>query len=300
VTLCIAAECEYKGTPALALLADLRSQTWDSSNPGSMVGSEDVYKMQEVGGATMLLAGNRPLARALASVCKPSVLEFVQSSPEHENLDLAIDELRLKIEKATAERKAEMIRQYVRSTHGMAYEEFIRLSTTEYADVWQQVRSLHFQAELLICCVIHEPIIIRVDHFGKTHWIDKYAAIGSGADIARAMLCLQLWVPARLHRIGSHELARVPLEECIFRLMEAHHVAHKANPSLVGGYTAAQILFPHHRCTTQPHFIGATDLLILKKYEVPQIEPVRGKGELLRIFQSFSTGSIQDEEPDVL
>jgi hypothetical protein len=300
MTLCIAAECEYKGELGVALLADSRAQSWDPTDPASGVAAADVYKLQNIGSATAVLAGNRSRALELASICKPAILRFLQTNPPEMEIDLAIDVLRNEIEQATATRKSELIRRFVLSTYGIEWSEFIKLPTTEYADAWHVVKGLHFEAELIIGCVVHEPIIIFVDRFGRAHWREHYAVIGSGAEVARAMLCLQPWSPRAFHERAAHLMSRVPLEECFFRMREAHHAAHIANPSSVGGSISAQVLFRGYRTTPSSSFAGKCEDLVNQKHVVPEIAAMREKNSVLYFFQNLSTGELSDKEPDEL
>jgi hypothetical protein len=103
---------------------------------------------------------------------------------------------------------------------------------------------------LVISAVVHEPLLIHIDRFGKAHWQDQHVAIGSGADVARAMLCLQPWSPISHHQNNdSRGFGRLPIEECIFRIKEAHFAAHKANPSLVGDAVTMQVVMQKYRAT---------------------------------------------------
>jgi hypothetical protein len=114
------------------------------------------------------------------------------------------------------------------------------------------------------------------------------------------MLGLQMWVPASLQNSASFQFNRVPMEECIFRLLEAHYVAHESNPSSVGDKITFQVLTPNCRAAPIAEFIAASRTMVNRKHLVPSIARKEEKGGLLTSFQMFSTGELQQDEPDEL
>ena len=300
MTLCIAAECEYRGNPTIALCSDWRAQTGAVDHPGLMTGSDDAFKTMQFRGATVMLSGSNTRAKELAAVCYPSIRAFVESQVTHYDLDLAIDELLQNLRRATTQRIAELIRLFVESSTGIPHSEFIRLPTDQYASIWHGVSLVNLAAEVLIATVKHEPIIIRVDRRGAPHWENNYSAIGDGSEIARAMLCMHMWTPASQHHPTS-QIARavIPLEECVFRLGGAHAAAHTANPSSVGGMVAYQILTAHYRSSIKWEFVEESQRIFAVQHQVPQFKRKEPKNSLLQTFQSLSTGEAQDE-PDEL
>ena len=106
MTLCIAAECEYEGQPAIAMCCDLRAQTGNIAQPELLVGTDDVYKMREFGRATLMLGGSFPRANELAIACKPVVNAFTSDSRPTSDFDLVVDDLLRSLRNAATKKKA--------------------------------------------------------------------------------------------------------------------------------------------------------------------------------------------------
>ncbi len=299
MTLCIAAECEYRGNRAIAMCADWRAQVGDVTQPDSMTGTDDIFKLRMLGKSTAMLAGHPGKASELVSACKPVIKTFTDTQVEPGDYDLAVDQLMQGLRQVAVKKKAELIRNYVESTTGITHSEFIRLPTDQYSDVWHAVRQLNLGADILISHVSHESAIVRLDRWGEVHWENNYSLIGSGSEVARAMLCLQTWEPSKDHKTGPHFRIQIPLEECLYRLSEAHLAAHKANPSSVGALSVFQVLTANYRSTPKPEYIQSIHRIFDSKHQVPGIK--RGeRNEMLYEFQSFATGDIETQEPDDL
>lgn len=106
-------------------------------------------------------------------------------------------------------------------------------------DIWNQINNIDLDADVIICGISNdEPVIIRLDRFGKTHWETNYSVIGTGADIALSFLCQREW-SGDDELIGNNP-GGLQLMECLYRLYEAKRAA-QANRH-VGMSTAFQIL----------------------------------------------------------
>jgi hypothetical protein len=299
VTLCIAAECEYEGKPAVALLADWRAQTGNLNNPELMTGSDDRYKLRELRKATVMLAGSHSKATELVALCKQAIRDFSESAIDHMDVDVAVTEFMGKLRQLAAKRKMDLVKTFVENSTGVPHAEFVRIPTDQHPEIWREIRHLNLEADILIACVVHEPIIVRLDRFGYAHWEHDYGTIGNGSEIARAMLCLQSWEPARHHLGIAHFRAQVPLEECLYRISEAHHAAHKANPSSVGSLSTTQVLTEKYRSSPTQDFTRCLDAAFRNKHRVPQIEHWE-KDKLLFNFQSLATGALEPDVPGEL
>jgi hypothetical protein len=265
------------------------------------VGADDAYKLRQVHSATVMMSGSRGKALELFSACKPAIIEFVGRQATEHDLDLDVDRFMADLRRIAAGRKREIIENFVENSIGLKHSEFVKLPTEQYADYWHSIRRLNLGADLLIANVKREAIIVRLDRWGETHWEQNYSAVGEGADIARAMLCLHPWKPAKYHRAKTHPAAvPVPLEECVLRLYEAHVVAHMANPSSVGRAVGYEILTARHRCTTTAKAMEGIERFINNKHKIPQSPEDYVKNAFLQTFQSFDTAVISEEEPDEL
>jgi hypothetical protein len=298
MTLCIAAECEYRDRHAIAYCADWRAQTGDIEQPELMTGSDDTRKILEFREATVLLSGKHSKAVELATACKTVIREFTETQTTYEDLDIAVDCFMKKLRQVAATRKTEMIHNFVENNIGLPHSEFVKLPRDQHFDVWTAILKMNLGADILITYVSHEPIFIRLDRFGQTHWEHNYGVIGDGADIARAMLCLQTWTPAIQHGASdSYGRGTIPVEECLFRISEAHFAAHKANPSSVGEVTSFHVSTPHYRGSVKGDFLSYIHTLLRAKHRVPQIQPCRDKDQLFSKYRSFATGEIVSSEP---
>jgi len=298
VTLCIAAECEYAGRPAIAMCADWRAQTGNIAEPETMIGTEGAYKLREFRRATVMLAGDHRAAE-LAIACKTAIRDFTENAYEPNDVDIHINEFMSKIRLITDKRKMEMKQRVAVDLTGMNHSEFVKLPREQFPDVWNAIQRTNLGADILICCVLSEPIIIRVDQWGEPHWEHNYSVIGSGASVARALLCLQMWTPRAVHHASvQYKYELPPLEECAFRIAEAHFASHMASPSNVGENTTYQVLTAKHRASINAPVISRLAQAILVKHQVPEIETQRAKNSVLHCFQELSTGTITEQEPD--
>ncbi len=270
MTLCIAAECDYEGKPAVAMCCDWRGQTGNPNEPNLMVGTEDIYKMFHYPGASVMLAGSHPKAIELLHACRPAVLTFVGGlGGSTDDFDLHVTSLLQDLRKCSAKRKKEIINHFVEMHLGISLAEFYKLPNDNFMDERVQLRHLNLGAEAIFCAAGSEPVIVRLDRFGEPHWESNYTAIGDGAEVARAFLCLQEWTDSKDHSEQSYYPMKVPLHECLYRIYEAKIAAHTANPSSVGSSTAFQVLTPDGR--SEPTFEFLTELLstFKEKHRVP-------------------------------
>ena len=246
MTLCIAAECEYKGTPAIVLCCDWRAQTTESGS-GFEVGRDDARKLREIGSWSILVSGNPDDAKDLIAKCKKSIKDFSEKEVDPDNSEVAISELQTELRLGAESRKQEIVSHYVAMFYGRPYDEFLRATRPEnvtdfHNDIWEGIRRLHLGTDLLICGFCGDtPVIINLDALGHAAWLDNYGVVGDGWQHARTMLCLQPW-----NSFGAQDISGpfhpVPLEHCIYRLFEAKQAAHIANPQKVGEAVTIQIL----------------------------------------------------------
>src|SRR5436190_11005123 len=197
-----------------------------------MIGTEDAYKLREVGPVSVLLAGHQARAENLLRGCSASIRIFSNAAFAPDFTEGAIDTLLDGLREAARQKKMELVRHHIEMSTGIAFEEFKKLSAASpnaFIDTWSEIKSLTLGADLLISCVPpkSEAIIVRLDRWGYTHWESHYAAIGEGSDIARALLCLQPWDASGRH--GSSGGGPEPtLGQCLFRVYEAKRTAHTA------------------------------------------------------------------------
>jgi 20S proteasome alpha/beta subunit len=247
MTLCIAAECEIKDgslkLPAIVLCCDWRAQTGHEG--GALVGADDAYKIKKIDNEMYaLLAGNPSDARELITACKTATNNFIAEAriATIDDVDVVVREFQIALRTAAGLRKAEIIENHVLNRFGASYKEFRhtpRDQQTEFhSHIWSEIQLLNLNADLIFCGFCAEvPVIVRLDRYARTPWVSNYDAIGTGSEVARAMLCLQPW-----SQDATGPITPVRLNECLYRVFEAKNVAHVADPQSVGEPTSFQIV----------------------------------------------------------
>jgi hypothetical protein len=283
--------------PAIAMCCDMRGQTGDIGHPDRLIGSDDLFKIKQMGKANVLLAGSFPKASELAIACR-GVIRYFTNDPRTEDemdFDLSVTDLITDLRAVATKKKAELIRNFVTNNTGIDHAEFVKLSSDNHIGTWSEIRRLTLGADILICHVGSAVALVRLDRFGEPHWEHNYGAIGDGSDVARAFLCLQPWIASQ--RDDEYYMKPVPLVECLYRLYEAKCAAHKANPSSVGEATSFQVLSKDGRTGISPEMWGALDDAFRRKHRVPDIaKALKPDASILRGFQPFGIDPIGSDE----
>lgn len=110
MTLCIAAECDYEGRPAIVLCCDWRAQTGAEGAP--LIGTDDAYKLRQRGAATILIAGHPTSADELLTACRPAIDEFTKA-PITRDFDLVIDKFLTSLRKSAASKKRDIAHHFI-------------------------------------------------------------------------------------------------------------------------------------------------------------------------------------------
>jgi hypothetical protein len=222
----------------------------------------------------VLLAGHQSRAEDLLTACSDAISTFSERTFGPNFTEASIDALLGELRGMARKKKAEVIRHYVEMTIGISFDEFKTLPTTNHIETWAEVRSLTLGADLLISCVPpdSEPVIVRLDRWGATHWESRYAAIGEGGEIARALLCLQPWDDSGRH-LSSGGGSEPTLGQCLYRVYEAKRAAHVANPSSVGRATGIQVLWKGQKLAITQQCIESLEDAFNLKHNVPGFGP---------------------------
>jgi len=169
-----------------------------------------------------MLAGDPTMAKELAAICRTSTQKFVGMHSDWDTFDTVVTGFLEELRIAARNRKRQIVNHHVEMNLGMTFGELQRLPHDNYIDTWMEIKRLTLGADLLICTIGCEPLIIRLDRFGGVHWENNYFAIGNGAETARAFLCLQPWFSSAQHNWepGRDEPESVPLSECLYRIYE--------------------------------------------------------------------------------
>ena len=229
------------------LCCDWRAQTGHEGS-GNLIGTDDAYKIKRLADDVhALIAGDPSEATELLAECRTAVKEFVAASEKAkgDDVDIVVSAFQRSLREAAGKRKEEIIKNYVRQRSGMTHEQLRQTPRHEFTEfhehLWMEVRQLTLGADIILCALCCEtPLIIKLDRFGKVSWVNNYCTVGTGAEVARGLLCLQPWAQEQID--GSLQLPG--LAECIFRVFEAKQAAHIADPQSVGEATSLQILLP--------------------------------------------------------
>jgi hypothetical protein len=214
MTLCIAAECNREGTPAIVLCRDWQAQK------GSLT-SDDAYKQRDVDeGCRVLIAGSPTRVDYLLTRCEPAIRAFMKKR-DPSVTDLDTDQLLQDLRAVTKKVRKELVDAWVFRTLNMEFEEFRThgkndLLESHYHEIWESIRHFDIGAELLITLydAENDAVIIRTDGLGEVHWELDYSIIGTGGDIARAFMC-QL----------DYDPAEISVGQCIYEVLRAKYAA---------------------------------------------------------------------------
>jgi hypothetical protein len=189
MTLCIAAECNEKGNPAIALCRDWQAQK-------GAITSDDAYKQRDVDegehACRVLIAGVPTRADHLLLACEPAIREFFKKD-SRKDTDIDGDKLLQDLRAATKLVRREYVNNWVAATLNMEFDDFLKhgrhdFHESHYTEIWETIRRFDLGAELIITLFDAEdwPVIMRTDGLGEVHWEQDYSIIGTGGEIARA------------------------------------------------------------------------------------------------------------------
>jgi 20S proteasome alpha/beta subunit len=264
LTLCIAAECDLDGEPALLFCCDAREQT---GSAGLLIGTDNSNKVRTVGDAIVLLAGIPTMADELIMNCVEAIEAFAKHSDQTDS-DISITAFFEKLRSIARKRKTAIIAHHVEMRTGITFADFRLLQRGNFLEVWHEVDELTLGADLLIGCFADEPMIIRFDRFGMPHWEENYSAIGEGAAIARAFLCLQPWDD--MGWFGGTGGGIPSLAHCLFRAYEAKTAAHHAMPHSVGKATVINVKTRTKRYRINEATLESLEEAFQMKHRVPR------------------------------
>jgi len=234
MTLCIAADCWLGEKQCLVFCCDTRAERGGTFH--ELIGSNDAWKIREIGSNVALLSGSETPADDLLALCDKTIQEFGKRSVGESDIDLAVSEFRRKLEGFALERKKRIVDHWLRFNFTMTRDEFIanhktQLDPVKTREIWKGIEFLDLGADIIICGFQDgESVIVRLDRYGKSHWETNYSAVGAGADIAFSFLCQRDWDE------------RPSLMQGAYYLMEAKRAA-EANRH-VGEMTILQFMMP--------------------------------------------------------
>jgi hypothetical protein len=224
------------------------------------VQSEDIIKVRDVGGATVLLGGSTSNSKELLTACTPYILAYPNGGD-----DLAITKLRQGLVGAVKLRKREVATAALSAQLGLSWDEVSELSKTHphsaiLDDAWRCIKSVQLDAELVVSVFTDDEVaLLVIDQKGTVTWADHYAAIGTGSSIASVFLHQREYWDS------------MSLEECVYRVVEAKTAAEK-NP-FVGKSTSVEFRARNEMHFVSIDFISKAQTLIRKRMsEIPAVE----------------------------
>jgi hypothetical protein len=281
MTLCISAEAYQETEPCIISCSDSRMERGGIFQ--ELVGSEDAWKIREIGAATALLAGRETSADELLARCDKYIKDIQAVGPFPDNADILVTEFLANLRNAAAERKRDLIDHHLRMSIGMSYRNFLKLHRETFSDVhsselWKEIQSIDLGCDVIINIFLGGPMIIRLDRYGQTHWESNYSVIGTGMDIALSFLCQHPW----------HD--GLDLMSCLYRVYEAKRAA-QANRH-VGKFTPMEILFSGGRRYT----LSEPGIALLQQtFEQRHELPVLGfSSDLLRSVSNMPAKPVSD------
>jgi len=233
LTLCIACECEHEDKEAFVSCCDFQAGKV-SAYGQTLISSEDVYKMRDFAGFSILISGSETLADELISLCEEPILRFQSSPQKREDSDIHITKFLSDLRSACQVRKKKILDHYVSMKWGFIdHEDFLKrvkatFTDQHYNQAWTEISQIDLGTELIISGFYdEESVIVRLDQVGNVHWETHYSVIGAGSDIALAFLC----------QYDLDEL--VSLQQCLYLVLQSKMAA-EHNPD-VGKDTAFEI-----------------------------------------------------------
>lgn len=214
--ICIAAICEHECEGAIVSCAD------SQSTYGGMLKSEDQQKMRGDARYTILMAGYTSEAEELQSLVLRPLDKFLDADKDPKDFDIRISDLLADLRVVVRKQKRAIVEHYLGVHYSLTRDEFFKegknnLSPKIYSRIISEISQVGIGADLLISSVVDaEPVIIHISGDGYVRWeASNYACIGSGADIARSILCQNDWKRG------------MSLLECLAHVYSAKYAAEK-------------------------------------------------------------------------
>lgn len=224
MTLCIAATClNRNGKSRIVVSSDWRTEL------GTLAAAEVQNKLYWLfkGSWCVLIAGTVPSALSLISTIRSSV------KPER----LTRANIEDQLNRAVLKHRNKLVKRYVKTRLNVTFKHYLthrsELDKATWTETQAAIEGIGLDCSLLVCTFIkREVFIFQVDEECAVTREENFAAIGSGKDVASAILCFR----------RQHE--GLPLEETVYHLFEATRFARKANVPGVGKLHAFSILYP--------------------------------------------------------
>lgn len=137
--------------------------------------------------------------------------------------------------KAVLKHKSKLVKRYVKSRHNVKLK-YLRTHKPEFdKGAWTEtltaIENINLDCFLIVCTFIkNQPFIFQVNEDASVSRVENFTAIGSGSDVANAILCFR----------RQHE--ELSLEQTAYNVFEATKFARKAKVPGVGKVHAFSVL----------------------------------------------------------
>ena len=224
MTLCIAAICSSrKGNSRIIVSSDWLTEL------GSLAAVEVQNKLYWLfkGAWCVLIAGTVPSALSLLKTIRGSI------NPKK----LTRGNIEDKLSKAVFKHRSKLVKKYVKSRHDVSFKYFLThkadFDKGQWTETQSGIKDLQLDCSLLVCTFIKRtPLILQVNEDCSVTQEENFAAIGSGSDVAHAILCYR--------QQGDH----LSVEQAVYNVFEGTKFARKAKVPGVGKLHAFSILYP--------------------------------------------------------
>ena len=224
MTLCIAATClDEKNRPRMIVSSDWRTEL------GTLAAAEVQNKLYWLfkGSWCVLIAGTVPSALRLLTTIGCSINEKKLTRGNVED----------QLSKAVLQHRSKLVKLYVKSRHSVTFKYF-RTHRQEFdkgkrAETESGIENMQLGCVLLVCTFIKgTPFIFQVNEDCTVIREENFAAIGSGSEVANAILC---------YRQQNDDLA---VDETLYSVYEATKFARRTKVPGVGKLHAFSVLSP--------------------------------------------------------
>jgi ATP-dependent protease HslVU (ClpYQ) peptidase subunit len=224
VTLCIAAVCTNKKDRLRIVV----SSDW-LAELGTLGAAEVQNKLYWLfnGKWCVLIAGTVPAALSL--------LRTIERSIDPKKLKWG--RIENELSNAVFKHRDKLVKRYVKQRHNVTFKYFqthkSEFDKGQWTETQTAIGDLDLGCSLLVCTFIKgEALIFQVNEDCTVIQEENFAAIGSGSDVAHALLCYR--------QQGDH----LPLEVTVYHLFEGMKFAQKAKVPGVGKLHAFSVLYP--------------------------------------------------------
>jgi 20S proteasome alpha/beta subunit len=226
LTLCIAATCLDKKRPRIVVSSDWRTEL---ATLAAVEVQNRLYWLFK-GSWCVLIAGSVPAALSLLTTIRQEM------NPKKLKRRTVEDEL----SKVVLKHKSKLVKRFVKSKHNVTLK-YLRAHKSEFdKGTWTEthaaIEKISLDCSLVVCTFVkREPLIFQVNEDASVVRQENYTAIGSGSDLANAILSFR-----RQHGEST-------LEETTYNVFEATKFARKAKVPGVGKVHSFSVLAPKRK-----------------------------------------------------